>query len=207
MSTINLAIFCTVLLCVAYSANADIAVDFTSSGERIVGGQLALPGRFPYQVALLAVFNVEVTRVFCSGTIIDTQWILTTAACVRGRDISDFEILAGATNISREGNEYGVVNIITHPDYNISQVIENNIALLQLATPLLLSDTIRIISLKNRAVGNHVRGIVSGWGRTEVSLEFVKFKSLIHNQTFHFTFVERTTNQYFEIHKCLHTNK
>ena len=47
--------------------------------ERIIGGELANLGDFPYLVSL-----TENSRHFCSGFIYSETWVVTTAKCVSG---------------------------------------------------------------------------------------------------------------------------
>lgn len=49
--------------------------------NRIIGGSLAIPGQFPYQVALIIPVNDSYTQI-CGGSIISADWILTAAHCV-----------------------------------------------------------------------------------------------------------------------------
>lgn len=50
----------------------------TSNVDRIIGGSLADPGQFPYQIFL----KTEIA--LCGGSIISADWILTAAHCVEG---------------------------------------------------------------------------------------------------------------------------
>lgn len=53
-------------------------LDARSTG-RIVGGQTAQEGQFPYQVSLRANGNH-----FCGGSIVNEYWIVTAAHCLYG---------------------------------------------------------------------------------------------------------------------------
>lgn len=177
MSNLKYAIHCAVFLSVILGAYSEITADFKSTGERIVGGQIALYGRFPYQVALISVYNApagSVGRVFCSGTVINPLWILTTAECLVNQTAEAIQVLAGATNVLREGTLYEVERVIVHLEFNQLGDYENNIGLIQLRTPLELNGVVEVIPLKRRVVGENVRGLLSGWGKTEVSLNLKK---------------------------------
>ena len=45
---------------------------------RIIGGQTAYKGEWPWQAALVHTSNSEI---FCGGTLIKRQWVLTAAHC------------------------------------------------------------------------------------------------------------------------------
>jgi secreted trypsin-like serine protease len=51
-----------------------------NSEARIVGGQVASPGQFPWQAAIYK-YTAD-GRYFCGGSLYNEQWILTAAQCV-----------------------------------------------------------------------------------------------------------------------------
>lgn len=50
-------------------------------GERIVGGDVAWPGQFPYQAGISFTTNNGESN-WCGGSILSKGWILTAAHCV-----------------------------------------------------------------------------------------------------------------------------
>lgn len=170
MSTVTgIAIISAVFFFVVQQCGA-LGVDSELSSERLVGGQLALPGRFSYQVAVFGPDkNTSDSGVafICSGAIISNRWILTAAFCTHNQQPSELYVLAGAVNLTQGGERVDVARIIIHPDWT-GRHLANNVALLQLSRTLTWGRFIRAIGLRSRFVGNHVRALVSGWGQTEV---------------------------------------
>lgn len=52
--------------------------------NRIVNGQLAYDGQFPYQVGLSLKFLTSATNSWCGGSVIGNIWVLTAAHCTDG---------------------------------------------------------------------------------------------------------------------------
>ncbi|XP_068601317.1 ST14 transmembrane serine protease matriptase a [Brachionichthys hirsutus] len=140
--------------------------------SRIVGGQDAEKGEFPWQVSL----HVKSFGHVCGASIISPRWLVTAAHCVQDDDTTRFsqpetwEAYLGL-HIQRS-TESSVVKknlkqIIPHPNYN-SYTFDNDIALMELESPVILSDYIRPICLpsskQNFPVGSTVW--VTGWGAT-----------------------------------------
>merc|ERR1712088_170932 len=100
---------------------------------RIVGGETTQAHEYPWQVGL-------VTRngrtPFCGGTLISSTHVLTAAHCT-GSDVDGmYKVLLGEHNIGdEEYNRVDVAEILDHPDYN-SDTLDNDFAILRLATPV-----------------------------------------------------------------------
>jgi len=128
---------------------------------KIVGGQPATPGQFPFQAALIIGGSS-----FCGGILISPIWVLTAAHC--GNAGSSFQVTLGRINRQAAG---GVVVVaaqrIGHPNYNPS-TIANDIALLRLPNPVTFTINIWSVPLPQANAGTFagVTAIASGFGRT-----------------------------------------
>uniref|UniRef100_A0A8D2DWK8 Coagulation factor IX n=1 Tax=Sciurus vulgaris TaxID=55149 RepID=A0A8D2DWK8_SCIVU len=134
--------------------------------SRVVGGENAKPGQFPWQVLL----NGKIDA-FCGGSIINEKWVVTAAHCIEpGVKI---EVVAGEYNIEeKEDTEQkrNVIRIIPHHNYNATiNKYNHDIALLELDKPLILNSYVTPICIANREYTNIFlkfgSGYVSGWGR------------------------------------------
>ena len=94
--------------------------------DRVVGGDDALLGQFPWQVALLR--DLDPARQFCGGGLITATHVLTAAHCTAGLGPLDIGVTLGLTNLSSLASQAGTVDsqtgtvvavreIVNHPDY------------------------------------------------------------------------------------------
>ncbi|XP_037803284.1 venom serine protease 34-like [Penaeus monodon] len=100
---------------------------------RIVGGVTANANEYPWQVGLVQAASPS--EVFCGGSVIAHQWILTAAHCaesIEGRE-SHHKVLVGAHDLRYQTPSQQLLSIrktIIHPDYDYESV-DNDVALLQ----------------------------------------------------------------------------
>ncbi|NXK95398.1 CFAI factor, partial [Formicarius rufipectus] len=102
--------------------------------KRIVGGEIAKKGEFPWQVAIKDTSN-EGTTVYCGGVYIGGCWVLTAAHCVRASRVHLYRVWVGMLNsiqYDKETHTLGLKQLIIHENYNAS-TYENDIALLELS--------------------------------------------------------------------------
>ena len=103
--------------------------------SKIVGGENAVQGSWGWAVAL----TYDSNELSCGGSILSSSWIITAAHCVDGLDASPFSVYAGSIEFRSNSQMRTVRRIFAHPYYNAKSVV-NDIALLELSSPLNMTD-------------------------------------------------------------------
>ncbi len=116
--------------------------------DKIVGGNLAAPGKYPFQVALITSKTPpgkELLGQFCGGALIGSTFVLTAAHCVAKTRAKEVDVFIGSTVLpngtplndpAEHPLRKSLSSIVVHQKYN-SKNQDNDIALLALvdATP------------------------------------------------------------------------
>ena len=112
------------------------------STSRIVGGETAASGTWGWAVSI----SINGASL-CGGSIISSSWVITAAHCVSGSMASRITIYAGSNQRWVGTQTRTVSRVIVHSSYDSLNFV-NDIALLQLASPLNMSDpNVRTICL------------------------------------------------------------
>lgn len=101
----------------------------------------------------------------CGGSIVNERTIVTAAHCVNEFQPDALSIRAGSSLYSSGGVTKNVSKIFVHPQYN-PELIDYDIAVLKLNSPLILSGSIQPIALPESTT-NYPTGslaYISGWG-------------------------------------------
>ncbi|XP_053674020.1 collagenase-like [Anopheles nili] len=139
---------------------------------KIVNGQMAHQGQFPWQVSIRAALGRSVT--VCGGSLIDAQWILTAAHCAN--DYNVFQIGLGSVHLNMARLTMSTVSKFIHPEFDPWK-LTNDVALIRLPSTVPYSLEIHPIRLpiglpsKDLYIGR--KATVSGFGRTSDAVQSI----------------------------------
>jgi len=125
---------------------------------------------FPWMVSIV---NDE--RHFCSGALINQNWIVTAANCFMDLGPSDNLLFnLGKHDLSKTESTQITLeasNIFIHESFCAASKYENDIALVKLASPVSYTNQIRPVCLASLSPSIKSDAIITGWGSPEYSGE------------------------------------
>lgn len=152
---------------------AFLAKPYSVMSQKVVGGQDAVLGQFPFQLQL------ELDGLhYCGANLVrlpimeNYLFAITAAHCVFLDDyntvpvpIEQFLLTGGSIDRHKPEQTVELVKYIVHPDFN-NDTYENDVAILFLKTPFTLTDNLKPIEL-NALRNFQGKVTVSGWGRID----------------------------------------
>ncbi|XP_076989162.1 chymotrypsinogen 2-like [Tamandua tetradactyla] len=155
---------CCALLGSAFGCGVPTIQPVLSGLSRIVNGEDAVPGSWPWQVSLQDSTGFH----FCGGSLISEDWVVTAAHCgVRTSHV----VVAGEFDQDSDAEDVQVLKIekvFKNPKFNIFTV-SNDITLLKLATPARFSQTVSAVCLPSEGDDFPAGSLcaTTGWGKTK----------------------------------------
>ncbi|GIY55523.1 u21-ctenitoxin-Pn1a [Caerostris darwini] len=139
--------------------------------DRIVGGDYAVHGQYPWMVSLREKGEHGFEHV-CGASILNKNWIVTAAHCIDYLSPRMYEILAGLHKLSEEHTptvkRYKISKIVIHDDYD-DDTFHNDIALLRTSKPIDITGSrgyINGVCLPKNKTDPSGYATVIGWGHT-----------------------------------------
>ncbi|KAF5287785.1 hypothetical protein FQA39_LY15721 [Lamprigera yunnana] len=148
-----------------------------SFNSRIVGGNTATDGQFPYQVSIQYRGSHN-----CGGSILDSTTILTAAHCLVGFNDDAMTVVVGTNKYNEGGVTHFIESSVYHSgfDFNIG---EHDIGLIKLSSAITFNEKVQTITLETGEVQN-VDCVISGWGTTilggesPVDLQYLRSRTI-----------------------------
>ncbi|QLG45403.1 serine protease [Costertonia aggregata] len=171
--------------------NVPFDIDYTTGENQstweIIGGEQAKLDEIPWQVAFFIKNKPPNETNFCGGSIVHKGWIITSAHCfkkmyndtLRVKKFSNVQVYSGSINLEGNGVKSDIEDIIFHPDFDATRLI-NDIALIKLKKPLELNSknqsSIPIINEDKyfNLVRTNAMATASGWGIIDEKNTFPK---------------------------------
>ncbi|XP_035906192.1 collagenase-like [Anopheles stephensi] len=142
---------------------ASVALAQAAPGLRVVNGEAATLGQFPYQVRLtLNVGNGQ--RALCGGSLLNEEWVLTAGHCVQLA--KSVEVHLGTVEFDG-GLVLESTEFFKHEKYN-PLFVANDVALVKLPQKVEFNENVQPVRLptgNDDFAGESV--VVSGWGLME----------------------------------------
>ncbi|XP_027700251.1 transmembrane protease serine 12-like [Vombatus ursinus] len=141
--------------------------------SRIIGGQRAQSGSWPWIVSLQVMIFANQFTHFCGGSLIKKKWVITAAHCLENyRDPQVWRAVVGVNNLFQSpqtSKKMQIDTIIIHPHF-IPEKYINDIALFRLKRAVNFNNYIQPICLPFfdflPNLTRRTRCFISGWGQT-----------------------------------------
>ncbi|KAF7991036.1 hypothetical protein HCN44_000841 [Aphidius gifuensis] len=141
---------------------------------RILGGENASDGEFPYMVSLR-----RDGLHFCGGAIISPRHILTAAHCFVGKAdppyITNLTVVSGAVKKRYHGQSHNVLKVTVHPNFTrgFEARWRDDIAVLTVSQKIVVNNRQSSIPLPTQDTPGDVTAVLTGWGQLS-STDFIE---------------------------------
>nr|ACO11732.1 Trypsin-1 [Caligus rogercresseyi] len=134
-------------------------------GDKIVGGEVAEPNQFPYQLSMRT--GGLFSHHFCGASIYDENTAITAGHCCR--NLPGFaKVVAGDHSLLEQSEFEQKIKIKSyelHPNY-IHKEASYDVCVLHLASPLEFNDKVKPVKMPEQGQEFEGKAVISGWGTT-----------------------------------------
>lgn len=159
------------IICLVISVTLTIATAKNVYTPRIVNGQNAEEGQFPFMVSLRSRITLGHT---CGASILSGRFLLTAAHCCQNYHAipKNMYAVVGAIRLSSDGVTVELDKITTRKGFDANDMKTGiyDVAVLRTATEIVFNDLIQPIALpkENIPEDRRVQVIAAGWGMNTV---------------------------------------
>lgn len=137
----------------------------------IVGGEPVPGGKYPFVAALRDTRRSggAFGELFCGGTLVDQNSVLTAAHCVGGKPTRALKVTIGRADLrTNAGQTRGVSRVVYHPDVYCPNVCRYDVAVLQLSSPISGITPVKLPTVSENSYEEPGRSLtVAGYGVKE----------------------------------------
>ncbi|MCJ7726444.1 MAG: trypsin-like serine protease, partial [Acidimicrobiia bacterium] len=164
------SLFLALLTMSASFAAATPPASASDPTPRIVDGSEPEAGAYPFMAAVVDRHRANAWYgLLCGGAVIGSDWVVTAASCVAGKQASDLDVVTGRHDLSADGGlRVHVVEISVHPSYSPGSHRYDG-ALLRLAAPV-PAGSLELAPPDGTYVP--AAATIAGWGDTETEERF-----------------------------------
>ena len=136
-----------------------------ASRNRIIGGDEAVEGRYPYAVSI----QDDISH-YCGGSLIAPDIVLSAAHCNTGDATDGVKVVVGRHNleVDGDGEVIGAALELSHPDYDF-QTTDNDYMIVVLDRAV--AADVDLVQISPDVVPVDAAVTVMGWGDTNIDLE------------------------------------
>ncbi|XP_046683825.1 trypsin epsilon-like [Homalodisca vitripennis] len=131
----------------------------TNTGLGIYDGKKTTIQKHPYVASLLLDGSL-----WCAGTVVSSNWIITIAECVYSLSTSDLSVVVGS-NDGLNGKKYTVKSFTTHPKYSYGY-FDYDFACVQISGKFKWSSKTKPIKIGTKEPKANAKFTVAGYGDT-----------------------------------------
>ncbi|KAL0276905.1 UNVERIFIED_CONTAM: hypothetical protein PYX00_004365 [Menopon gallinae] len=159
----------SVVLASAYCAQPGIyRPDLVTDNSRIIKGEDAKEGEFPYIVSLHFTKN---RKHACGASVLTKRWLLTAGHCCDHK--FEMYVVADTIFLSKNDTTHEMEARKIHPEYRPYDLWMNDACLIKLKTPMKFTKNLQQVTLppSGYKVGGNEKVTIVGWGYTRPNVD------------------------------------